>query len=135
MGLGTVLAVEPDYAPALGQLWNLTLNRRMELSPEVFEAEMRALFADHLPPDVVEEAIANTVRVAEKVENYDILGRYQMPRFPIPEGHTAVSYLTTVAEQGLHGVETLGGLDQLVAVGVEKVELQGDYAIDRGLHL
>ena len=65
------------------------------------EAEMLALFGDHLPPAVVERAVANTVKVAEKVEAYDILGRYQMPRFPIPEGHTPVSYLTTVAEQGL----------------------------------
>ena len=44
---------------------------------------------------------ANTVKVAEKVEPYDILGRYQMPRFPIPEGHTPVSYLREVTEQGL----------------------------------
>ncbi len=65
------------------------------------EAEMLTLFGDHLPPLVVERAVANTAKVAEKVEAYDILGRYQMPRFPIPEGHTAVSYLTAVAEQGL----------------------------------
>ena len=65
------------------------------------EAEMLALFGDHLPPAVVEQAVANTAKVAEKVEAYDILGRYQMPRFPIPEGHTPVSYLTAVAEQGL----------------------------------
>jgi DNA polymerase III subunit alpha len=67
------------------------------------EAEMLALFADHLPQEVITEAVANTARVAEKVEDYDILGRYQMPRFPIPEGHTAVSYLAEVAEQGLRG--------------------------------
>jgi DNA polymerase-3 subunit alpha len=75
------------------------------------EAEMARLFADHLEPEVVAEAIANTARVAEAiantarvaaaVEDYDILGRYQMPRFPIPEGHTAVSYLSAVAEEGL----------------------------------
>jgi len=65
------------------------------------EAEMLALFADHLEPDVVAEAVANTARVAEKVEDYDILGRYQMPRFPIPEGHTPVSYLREVSELGL----------------------------------
>jgi DNA polymerase-3 subunit alpha len=65
------------------------------------EAEMLALFADHLEPEVVAEAVANTARVAEKVEDYDILGRYQMPRFPIPEGHTAVSYLAEVARDGL----------------------------------
>ena len=50
------------------------------------EEEMRRLFVDHLDPEVVDEAIRNTVSVAEKVEDYDILGKYQMPRFPIPEG-------------------------------------------------
>jgi len=65
------------------------------------EAEMLSLFNDHLPAELIERAVANTAKVAEKVEAYDILGRYQMPRFPIPTGHTAVSYLTEVAEQGL----------------------------------
>ncbi|MFM7266700.1 MAG: DNA polymerase III subunit alpha, partial [Cyanobium sp.] len=65
------------------------------------EAEMGRLFADHLEPELIERAIANTGRLADKVENYDILGRYQMPRFPIPQGHTAVSYLREVSEQGL----------------------------------
>jgi DNA polymerase-3 subunit alpha len=65
------------------------------------EEEMLGLFADHLEPEVVAEAVANTALVAEKVEDYDILGRYQMPRFPIPEGHTPVSYLREVSEQGL----------------------------------
>ncbi|MEB3265988.1 MAG: DNA polymerase III subunit alpha [Cyanobacteriota bacterium] len=65
------------------------------------EQEMGRLFADHLPPEVIAEAIANTGRVADKVEDYDILGRYQMPRFPIPDGHTAVTYLCEVAEAGL----------------------------------
>ena len=65
------------------------------------EEEMGQLFADHLDPAVVQEAIATTALVADKVEDYDILGRYQMPRFPIPEGHTPVSYLKEVTEQGL----------------------------------
>ena len=65
------------------------------------EAEMLGLFADHLESEVVAEAVANTARVAEKVEDYDILGRYQMPRFPIPEGHTAVTYLAEVSRDGL----------------------------------
>ena len=65
------------------------------------EEEMRRLFVDHLDPEVVDEAIRNTVKVAEKVEDYDILGKYQMPRFPIPEGHTSVTYLREVTEQGL----------------------------------
>ena len=65
------------------------------------EQEMLGLFADHLEPEVVAQAVANTALVAEKVEDYDILGRYQMPRFPIPDGHTSVSYLREVSEQGL----------------------------------
>ncbi len=72
------------------------------------EAEMLALFQDHLPREVIAEAVANTARVAEKVEDYDILGRYQMPRFPLPEGHTAVSYLSEVAGQGLRDRLRLG---------------------------
>jgi DNA polymerase-3 subunit alpha len=65
------------------------------------EAEMGRLFVDHLEPEQIQRAIANTGLVADKVEDYDILGRYQMPRFPIPQGHTAVSFLREVAEQGL----------------------------------
>ena len=65
------------------------------------EAEMERLFSDHLEPTTIQRAIENTGKVAEKVEEYDILGRYQMPRFPIPEGHTAVSYLKEVATEGL----------------------------------
>ena len=65
------------------------------------EAEMSRLFADHLDADVVHKAITNTVSVAEKVETYDILGNYQMPRFPIPDGHTPISYLREVTEQGV----------------------------------
>ena len=77
------------------------------------EEEMGRLFADHLEPDVVQEAIANTVAVAEKVEDYDILGRYQMPRFPIPEGHTPVTYLREVTEQGLRDRLGLSSTDSI----------------------
>ncbi|NCU91411.1 MAG: DNA polymerase III subunit alpha, partial [Synechococcaceae bacterium WB7_1B_046] len=64
-------------------------------------AEMELLFADHLEASIVKKALDNTVKVANKVEEYDILGRYQMPNFPIPDGHTSISYLTEVSEQGL----------------------------------
>ena len=66
------------------------------------EDEMRKLFADHLDQDIIQEAISNTVSVANKVEDYDILGSYKMPRFPIPEDHTSVSFLKQVAEEGLN---------------------------------
>ncbi len=65
------------------------------------EEEMINLFADHIEPEVVRVAVANTAVVAEKVEEYSILGKQQMPRFPIPGGYTHVSYLREVSENGL----------------------------------
>ncbi|WP_115126082.1 DNA polymerase III subunit alpha [Synechococcus sp. GEYO] len=85
------------------------------------EEEMGHLFADHLEPEVVQEAIANTVAVAEKVEDYDILGRYQMPRFPIPDGHTPVTYLREVTEQGLRDRLGLTAADTIEEVYAERM--------------
>ncbi len=63
--------------------------------------EMRRLFRDHLPQDVIDEAVANTLEVAEKVEEYDILGNPQIPNFPVPEGHTGETYMAKVSRDGL----------------------------------
>jgi len=83
------------------------------------EEEMLALFKDHLEPEQIAAAVANTVAVAEKVEDYDILGRYQMPCFPIPEGQTSVSFLTAEADRGLRA---LLGLDTNAALDPEYAE-------------
>ena len=90
------------------------------------EEEMGRLFADHLDPTVVKQAIANTVSVADKVEDYDILGRYQMPRFPIPEGHTPVTYLREVTEQGLRDRLGLSDSDSIETTYADRLahELQ-----------
>ncbi|MBD2451359.1 DNA polymerase III subunit alpha [Nostoc sp. FACHB-152] len=63
--------------------------------------EMRMLFRDHLPDDVIEEAIATTEEVADKVEPYQIMGEPRIPNYPIPSGHTADTYVEEVAWQGL----------------------------------
>ena len=64
--------------------------------------EMRLLFRDHLPAEVVETAIATTVEVADKVEEYTgLLGEPRIPDYPIPEGFTADTYLVHVAWDGL----------------------------------
>jgi DNA polymerase III alpha subunit len=63
--------------------------------------EMKQLFRDHLPDDVIEEAIENTVEVADKIEPYQILGEPRIPNYPIPSGHTADTYVEEVAWQGL----------------------------------
>lgn len=63
--------------------------------------EMAQLFRDHLPQDVIDEAIATTVELAEKVEPYEVLGNPQIPNFPVPEGHTGETYMAKVARDGL----------------------------------
>ncbi|MEH2140256.1 DNA polymerase III subunit alpha [Nostoc sp.] len=63
--------------------------------------EMRQLFRDHLPDDVIAEAIATTDEVADKVEPYHIMGEPQIPTPPIPSGHTADTYAEDVAWSGL----------------------------------
>ncbi len=64
--------------------------------------EMAQLFRDHLPDDVIQEAIANTLEVAEKVEPYTgILGEPRIPDYPIPHDHTADTYLEEVTWKGL----------------------------------
>ncbi|KAM3102688.1 DNA polymerase III subunit alpha [Phormidesmis sp. 146-12] len=63
--------------------------------------EMRSLFRDHLPQSVVDEAIANTVEVAAKVEEYQILGEPRIPNYPVPANFTADSYLEKITWEGL----------------------------------
>jgi DNA polymerase III subunit alpha len=63
--------------------------------------EMQQLFRDHLPDDVIEEAIATTEEVADKVERYNIMGEPQIPTPPIPSGHTADTYAEDIAWNGL----------------------------------
>ncbi|MEM9923343.1 MAG: DNA polymerase III subunit alpha [Cyanobacteria bacterium P01_D01_bin.50] len=63
--------------------------------------EMKQLFRDHLPEDVIEEAVNNTLEVADKIEPYSILSPPRTPHFPIPSGHTTETFLEEVAWTGL----------------------------------
>jgi DNA-directed DNA polymerase III PolC len=63
--------------------------------------EMRLLFRDHLPTDAIEEAINNTLEVADKVQSYNIFGEPRIPNYEVPAGHTADSYVEEVSWQGL----------------------------------
>ncbi|MDB9348780.1 DNA polymerase III subunit alpha [Nodularia spumigena] len=63
--------------------------------------EMKQLFRDHLPDDIIAEAIATTEEVADKVGVYDIMGDPQIPTPPIPSGHTPDTYAEEVAWKGL----------------------------------
>ncbi len=73
------------------------------------EEEMSRLYIDHIDKEIVKEAIKNTASVAEKIEDYEILGRSQMPLFPVADGHTPGSYLKEVSGKGLR--ERLGLAD------------------------
>ncbi|MDK3158319.1 DNA polymerase III subunit alpha [Kamptonema cortianum] len=68
--------------------------------------EMAQLFRDHLPDEVIKEAIANTLEVADKVEPYNIMGSPRIPDYPVPPEHTADTYLEKLAWDGL--LERLG---------------------------
>ncbi|NEP79349.1 MAG: DNA polymerase III subunit alpha, partial [Okeania sp. SIO3B3] len=64
--------------------------------------EMKLLFRDHLKYQVIEEAIANTLEVANKVKAYEgILGEPRIPDYPIPPEHNADTYLEELAWEGL----------------------------------
>jgi len=62
--------------------------------------EMKQLFRDHLPDKAIEEAIANTVEVADKVQAYDIMGAPRIPNYQ-KEGHTPDSFLEEKTWKGL----------------------------------
>jgi len=64
--------------------------------------EMAQLFRDHLADDVIQEAIANTLEVADKIERYKILGEPRIPDYhPIPPTHNADTYVQEIARKGL----------------------------------
>ena len=80
------------------------------------EEEMKKLFVDHLDSGLIQDAIQNTVSVADKVEDYDILGTYKMPIFPFPDGYDPVSYLREISENGL--------IERLDKSSIDKVEIE-----------
>ncbi len=63
--------------------------------------EMALLFRDHLSDEVIQEAIANTLEVANKVETYHILGEPRIPDFQCPPGETPNTYVEWIAKEGL----------------------------------
>jgi len=72
--------------------------RPRDYSPEQYlksPEQMSELFAD-LP-----EALENTVELAQRCNLELQLGTYYLPDFPVPEGHSIESWLSTQAEQGL----------------------------------
>lgn len=63
--------------------------------------EMAQLFRDHLPDEVIQEAITNTLTVADKVEEYDIFRDPQSPAYKVPDGYTPETYMEEITWLGL----------------------------------
>jgi DNA polymerase III subunit alpha len=74
-------------------------DKRLKFSSETFymksPEEMKKAFS-HVP-----EAIANTVRIAERCSIDLELGKYHLPNFPVPVGYTRESYMAELARNGL----------------------------------
>lgn len=77
----------------------LTDPKRMKMSDGTYYlktvAEMSQIFAE------APEALSNTLLIAERC-NVDLgFTEYHLPDFPVPEGHTAETYLRELCEKGL----------------------------------
>ncbi len=82
----------------------LTEDKRMRYSGTEYlksAQEMARLFRDHLPDDVIQEAIATTLEVADKVKPYNIMGEPRIPDYPVPGGHTPDTFVEKIAWDGL----------------------------------
>src|ERR687886_735229 len=86
--------------------------------------EMAKLFRDHLPDDVIEEAIANTLEVADKIKPYEIMGEPRIPNYPVPSGHTADTYLEEVAWEGLLARSKCRSRSEIDPVYKERLEYE-----------
>ncbi|MEL6492147.1 MAG: DNA polymerase III subunit alpha [Cyanobacteria bacterium J06621_3] len=94
----------------------ITEDKRLRYSGTEYlksEEEMSRLFRDHLDPEVITDAINRTQEVADKIEEYNILGNPQIPNFPIPEGYTKESYMEKVAWDGLFERMNVTSADEL----------------------
>jgi DNA polymerase-3 subunit alpha len=63
--------------------------------------EMAYLFRDHLDTEYIEEALLNTLEIADKVEKVKLAGDPRLPVFAVPPGHTDKSYLNELVFNGL----------------------------------
>ncbi|GAB4212032.1 MAG: DNA polymerase III subunit alpha [Synechococcales cyanobacterium] len=83
---------------------NITDEKRLRYSGTEYlksPDEMRRLCQDHLEPEVIEQAMANTLEVLGKITSYDIFGEARIPNYAVPPGHSPDTYVEELAWQGL----------------------------------
>ncbi len=77
----------------------LTDSKRMRHSTDKLYVcspdDMRGYFTD------VPEAVDNTMRITDMVEEYNILAKPMLPTFKVPDGFSADSYMGALAKKGL----------------------------------
>lgn len=73
----------------------------------------------YLDDAVIDQGLANTVKIAEKVDQYELFRAPTAPEFPLPAGVTAEEHLRALAEEGLRGrfkdAEVPEGYDERLA--------------------
>ena len=87
------------YGKTLNQLENDSFRYDRDLT--FGNGEALAERFDYLPLDLVQEAVANTVKLAESVSEYELFRDPTTPEFEVPKGHTYESYFTQICEEGL----------------------------------
>ena len=77
----------------------LTDSKRMRHSTDKLYVcgpeEMRAYFSD------VPDAVDNTMRISDMVEEYSILAKPMLPTFKVPEGYSPDSFMVALSKKGL----------------------------------
>lgn len=86
--------------------------------------EMRQLFRDHLTEEIIEEALNNTLEIANKIKLYNILGEPRIPNFEVPSGYTADNYLEEVTWQGLLKRFNCQNITEIETVYKERLEYE-----------
>src|SRR5205823_2974797 len=109
----------------------LTAGRLLERNSERHvktPAEMARLFAD------IPEAVANTLEISARLDfTLADLG-YEFPRYPVPEGHTQMSFLRQITEEGArfryrpYGEKPRRQIERELAL-IEKLGLAGYFLI------
>ncbi len=114
---------------------NLTETNRLRYSGTEYlknPDEMRRLCQDHLEPAIIDQAIANTLEVLDKIGSYDIFGESRIPDYPIPDHHTHDSFLTDLSWQGLMDRCQVSSLEQITPEYQERLRFELDIIQQKG---
>ena len=86
--------------------------------------EMSWLFRDHLPQEIVTQGIANTLEVADKIEEYHVLSEPRIPDYPVPDGYTMASYFEKVTWEGLCDRFNVASREEIAQDYIDRTEYE-----------